>query len=501
MHHWFLRGLEHARNGPALRIGDVVRTYADLHKKASKWAGSLRSSTLGPPRRVGIVSEKNEVRYAGLLAALYSGATAVPFNPRWPDARKAHILRVASIQVLIVDEVQAGSLDWLTSANPAPQVFGPAQQEAATAERASYIAGEDAVNDIAYIIFTSGSTGEPKGVPISHGNVGAFLAAMAARFEVGQGDVFSQLFEISFDLSIFEIFAAWSTGACVCAVTPLQAASPERCIAEWGITVWTSTPSLATMLLTGDRLPPGSLAGLRYTVFCGEALHVRTANYWRSAAPRTQIDNLYGPTEAAVACLGFRLAPSGVPHGFGDLDTVPIGWPFPEVDCLLLPSEGELGRHYGELCLAGTQIFDGYLGAAGDAGHFVTRQGRRWYRTGDRVRQTENYGLIHLGRIDSQVKVNGYRIELSEVERAIELCLPGMNSGVVTVVGPGSITMLVAFVVGLGGGEAELRKNLAGELPPYMLPSRMWDVPQLPVNHNGKVDRQALQDLAGKLLR
>ena len=502
MRHWFLRGLGSGSGRPAVRVGKETRTYADLHETAIRWAWQLRHPERQRPARIGILTEQNETRYAGFLAALYSGATVIPLNPRWPPSRTRHALSAASANTVIVDEHHR---NFDIGAGLPLRLFGPADQIAASAGSRTYLADEGSPDDIAYIIFTSGSTGEPKGVPVSHGNAGAFLASIGDRYDTGPTDVFSQLFDISFDLSIFEIFGAWGCGACVCPVSKLQAALPQRCVDEWGITVWTSTPSLATMLRNGDVLPPASLRRLRYSVFCGEPLPARTARYWMSAASSAFLDNLYGPTEAAVACTGFLVAPGS---DLSDTGTVPIGWPFPGVDCLLGPSDGRTPpgdpgdpvQASGELWLTGPQVCGGYLNPGFDSERFASVGGRRWYKTGDQVRRTSEHGLVHLGRIDEQVKVNGYRVELAEVERAMERSAPGASCGAVIVSAPGELAILGAFVAGSDAGIAALRTNLAKELPPYMMPAHIWPVARLPVTPNGKTDRSALRDLGRRML-
>jgi amino acid adenylation domain-containing protein len=499
MHHWFAQRVPSAADQPALRIGRAVRTYAELHEIASRWAWWLRSSSQEPPARVALTAEKSETRYLGFLATLYAGATVVPVNTQWPDSRISRVLDAASVDTLIVDSHHVERAARNCDPGRPLRVFGPADQEKAFAASQSYMAGECSDEDIAYIIFTSGSSGEPKGVPISHENVSAFLTAIGARYDIGSGDVFTQLSDISFDLSIFEIFGAWSLGACVCPVSKLQAAVPARCVSELGITVWTSTPSLATMLSNRDGLPANSLSQLRHIVFCGEPLPVRTARRWMAAAPSACLDNLYGPTEATVACTGSQVMPGSSFGDFDDTDTVPIGAPFPGMECMLEPSDG-LADPSGELCLSGPQVFSGYVDSGSDAQRFITAGGRRWYRTGDRVRRTQAHGLVHLGRVDEQVKINGYRIELAEVERSVEHCVPGASCCAVAIGAPGGPAVLGVFVTEADDGGAALRSRLARDLPAYMVPTYIWPISQLPLNQNGKIDRVALRERSRELL-
>jgi len=494
MHNWFIRGLERSPDSPAIQDGSTARSFAEVHHIVSRWARALVTC-----QRVGVLSQRRDVCYLGILAALYAGATVVPLSPHWPVTRRQRVAQLATIDALITDEDET---KWLDTLKVRPLLFGPARQRAAEGLGNSYVADASTMAGPAYIMFTSGSTGDPKGVPISHSNVAAFLSALDDRYHFRPGDVFAQTFEITFDLSIFETFGAWSSGACTCPLSPIQVGNPARCVAERGITVWMSTPSLITMLAESGRLHPGSIPGLRYTVFCGEQLPVRTARAWASAAPRSELDNLYGPTEATVACTGFRVSSADIASGFDDSETVPIGLPFPGVSCLLLGCDGRPDPVRGELCLTGPQVFDGYLAPA--PGVFLDCEGKRWYRTGDQVQWSDRHGYVHLGRVDDQVKVNGYRVELAEVETAIRRCRPDAQSAVITVTDTSGLAILGAFISvtqNESGRLRQLRQDLAEELPPYMLPKHLWQISQFPVTLNGKVDRQALRKLAHRLLR
>ncbi|NSC25207.1 D-alanine--poly(phosphoribitol) ligase [Streptomyces albus subsp. chlorinus] len=487
MHHWFLRGREVNPTGTALRVGSLALSYDETHRRAARWADALRHHRRTDRTfRIGILSGRNEVRYIGLLAALYAGATAVPVNTHWPVARQQRVAALAALDVIVCDEVHDADADHGDADHVRiPRMFGPEDQAAAEAAGREYIAVEP--REEAYLLFTSGSTGDPKGVPISHRNIDAFLTAVLTCYDIGPGDVFSQVHEPTFDLAMFELFAAWGSGACVCAVSKLQAMNPGRCAATWGITVWTTTPSMAALSLQRGRVREGSMAGLRYSVFCGEPLPVGVSHAWQSAAPSATLDNLYGPTEATVACTRFRMAPGGVtPADLGGVETVPIGAPLPGVDCVISEED--------ELLLAGPQVFAGYLGAGAEP--FVTRNGRRWYSTGDVVRTVADHGLVHGGRLDDQVKVNGYRLEPGEVENAIRRHAPDSSPGVVAAPLDDGTAVLCAFLAHFAGDVRSVREALGAELPAYMVPGHLWRLDALPLNANGKTDRAMLRELA-----
>ncbi|MEU6426895.1 amino acid adenylation domain-containing protein [Microbispora sp. NPDC046973] len=503
---WFLDGLARDPGGPALRVHAVTLSYAEVDRRARAWAAALTEGGRAP-RRVGLLANKSPEAYIGLLATLYAGAAAVPLGLEAPAERNAEIARTAGVDCLVVD---AGGAAQAARVAEAAGVRVVLAADAAVGVRAGVpvrVPGDDDADsfrppsgrtpqDVAYVLFTSGSTGRPKGVPIAHRNVSAFLRASLPRYDVGPGDRFSQVYDLTFDLAMFDIFMAWGSGACVCALTRLQALDPARYVRSYGLTLWHATPSLVNAVRARGALAPGSLAGLRYAVFCGEPLPVETARAMRAAAPDAALDNIYGPTELTIACTAYRW-PAGEPLDW-EGETVPIGYPNDGMDFLMLGPDAEPDQRTGELCMTGPQMFRGYLDPANDAGRFHQADGRTWYRTGDRVRLDDKAGLVHLGRDDSQVKIQGYRVELAEVEHALREAAPGCDP-LVFALDDETGTVLVAFVAG-GGADtaalAELAARLADRLPPYMLPRHLWPLEEMPLNRNGKADRAALRERA-----
>ncbi|MER7188453.1 AMP-binding protein, partial [Streptomyces hyaluromycini] len=284
---------------------------------------------------------------------------------------------------------------------------------------------------VAYIVFTSGSTGTPKGVPVLQRNAAAMLDHATARYGIGPGSRVSQTFDLTFDPTAWDMFTAWSTGATLVVPARSELVRPARFIRERRVTHWFSVPSVITYARRLRDLAPDSMPELRWTLFGGEPLTLEQAAAWREAAPGSVLENLYGPTELTVSCTQYRL-PADPAHWPATANgTVPIGTPYPHLDALVLDDDGREADE-GELCLRGPQRFPGYLDPAENPGRFVRFDGDRavvygdreapgaelYYRTGDRVRRGADGALLHLGRLDQQVKIRGHRVELGDIEAA-----------------------------------------------------------------------------------
>ncbi|WP_168711370.1 amino acid adenylation domain-containing protein [Streptomyces sp. RKND-216] len=504
LHEWFLDGLAAAPESVALRLGDAFWTYEELHRMSCDWAGALLAGCGRTPRSVGVLASKTPEAYIGLLAGLYAGSTVVPLSPEHPLERNREVARAAGLEALVVDRAGAVQIGALAAVAPLQVCLtASASSDSPSGVRLVVPDGSERTepqrggeDGHAYVLFTSGSTGRPKGVPVRHGNISAFLRAALPRYALGPKDVFSQVYELTFDLSMFEVWAAWGSGACLTVLNRVQALAPERFAARRGVTVWTSTPSLAAAVQSRGTVSAGALPDLRYTVFCGEPLPTETARQWSTVAPNTVIDNLYGPTELTVACTGHRWDPDRADSDHSN-GIVPIGRPFSGVGCLLLDEHGDASAVAGELCVSGLQRFDGYLDPENDAGRFVEVDGARWYRTGDRVRW-EGAELVHLGRMDDQVKVHGYRVEPGEVEEAVRRAAPDLDAVVLALPAP-SGTLLAAFVLRVSDLDtAALLKKMAEHLPFYMLPRHLWPLSDPPLTANGKIDRGWLREEAGR---
>jgi amino acid adenylation domain-containing protein len=511
----FSKGAQIATERPALDFPQSQVSYRELQSMAESVAEDITSGLDGQPARVGLLASRGPETYAGYLGIARTGAAVVPMNPAQPMARNAAVAREAGLDLLLTCDVDPLAVRDLTAAPVLDLTGGRWFRQGGRAGLTASGAGPRRA-DIAYLLFTSGSTGRPKGVPVGNRAAMAYLRRAIARYRFAPGDRLSHSFALTFDLSVFDLFCAWGSGATLVVPAADQAMLPVRYVNERGLTSWFSVPSAISLADQMRTLKPNSMPGLRWSLFCGEALGYHQAAAWRSAAPASVIENLYGPTELTVSCSAFRLPSDPADWPMTENDTVPLGDPHDGLEFLVLDHDSRplvldhdsRPAEEGELCVRGQQRFDGYIDPSDNAGRFVHTDGTAasvitpdgWYRTGDLVRRDAAGELIFLSRLDHQLKINGYRAEPGEIEAQLRR-YPGIAEAVV-VPGPGpATTELYAFYVGTETAERALTAFLTELLPPYLVPRRYRRLDSLPRTANGKIDRKALRAGADRAAR
>lgn len=501
----FLKQVALRPDAPALVVKDRALSYGELDKTARRWAGAIVGRLGGPAARVGVFGSRSELSYTAALAALYSGAAFVPLNPRFPPDRTRAMIRRADLDTIFVDRLASTQLAAiLDGLEKIPPIWLPETESAGELASARSLDGElpPLPSDrMAYLMFTSGTSGIPKGVPILHSNVRAFINWAMDRYQFRSGDRFSQTFDQTFDLSVFDLFVAWEAGACVYATSPVDLLAPSRFINKNELTVWFSVPSVPAQMRKRNLLGPGTLPTLRWSLFCGEPLPRASAEEWQAAAPNSLVENLYGPTELTIACTVHRWDPRTSP-GLCVNDMVPIGTPYPGLTAVLVDEDLRLvsdGKP-GELCICGVQTSPGYWkDPVRSAERFVKIHAAGlpdeiFYRTGDLARQLPNGEYVCLARTDHQIKVLGFRVELGEIEGVLQT-----GTGVLQAVAlgwpvsEGTAKGIVAFVSGAGINTTELQNACKAALADYMVPSKIIPLDDMPLNANGKIDRAALK--------
>jgi amino acid adenylation domain-containing protein len=512
---------------PALWVDGCSLTYSELDNAARRLAAVVRAvrGKDAPANRLqcGLLVNRTPTAYAAVLASLMVGSAYAPLNTRFPSARLREIIAASAIDTIIADHRSAAAIRPLLENSPRPLTvllpdseaapgLGPlrARHRIITRSEIEATAPDSttarvAPEDGAYLLFTSGSTGTPKGVLVSHSNALAYIANVHDRYRPRPDDRFSQLFDFSFDLSVHDMFLAWSAGGCLCCAPEGSLAALGGYINKCGLTFWFSVPSAAAYMRQLHMLAPRSYPDLRWSLFCGEALPVGLARAWQEAAPNSVVENLYGPTETTVALTAYRMPRENVAQ-LSRLQTVPIGVPLPGQRVMVVD---EIGRSVedgsaGELYLGGSQVAPGYWHAPAETAARFRRPeclaGRaedRWYRTGDRAVMTREHGLVFLGRIDRQVKINGHRVELLEVESAVRrVAETDMVAAFAWPVGEGGLTSSIAcFVSQAVKSASDIVSRCREQLPAYMVPDRIFAIADWPLNSSGKTDYKLLATL------
>ena len=483
-------------------------TYSELGYLTDLIRGALVERGVGPGDRVGICAPKSIGSVVSILGTLKAGAVYVPVDASAPPERNASIFNDCSVRAIIVARE---TLSALTGALGAPDIEPPAQFGSLTQYGCDLVllgGWEEAASrpapyheDLAYILYTSGSTGKPKGVVHTHGSALSFVDWCSATFEPAGEDRFSSHAPFHFDLSVFDLFVPLKTGATLILFgeesgkAPLQLAAG---IAERGITVWYSTPSVLRLLVEYGRLDRYDWSSIRLVLFAGEIFPIRYLRALKAVWPGPRYFNLYGPTESNV-CTYFEM-PREVP---ADRQApLPIGITCENDRTKVVDEEGCEVQHgnEGELLVAGGSVMAGYwnLPEKTEAVFSVDAAGVRWYKTGDLVRQRPDGNYVFLGRRDRMVKRRGYRIELGEIEavlyrhpavlEAAAIALPDHDGGA-------SIRAVLSCSRGVVPSSVELKAYCSRNLPLYMVPDRFFVLSCLPKTSTDKIDYQLLRTL------
>jgi amino acid adenylation domain-containing protein len=473
--------IDAAREHPdrqAVVADDGSLRYAQLDRAANRLAARLREYGVGTGDRVAIWSAKSTAAVAAMQAVLRLGAAYVPADATAPPARVAALSRDCAARLLLAP---AELLPLLPADIPSVELT---LETRADEHEPVWINEAVRPDDLAYILYTSGSTGAPKGVCLSHRNARAFVDWAVAELAAGPLDRFANHAPFTFDLSVLDLYAAFSVGACVYLVATELAYEPALLTSflhDHGITVWYSVPSvLILMMREGGLLRRPAPRALRAVLFAGEPFPitwVRALADWTSA----RLLNLYGPTETNV-CTYRQVRPADLerdrPVPIGSACTAGTVWARHPDGSVCGPGE------QGELVAEGPTVMIGYWGKPSQP---------MPYPTGDIVTVLADGAFDFVGRRDHQVKVRGHRVELGEVESALD-AHPDVVKAAVVVVGVGVDSVLVACVVTRGRepGVLELRRHCAQRLPRYMIPDQLRLVAELPRTANGKTDRTAL---------
>jgi nonribosomal peptide synthetase protein BlmIV len=478
----------------ALLHRDGAMTCRELAEHAHRVAHTIAALDPDPDSLIGVVARKGWQQVVCALGVLESGRAFLPLDPDSPAARLTDQLRRGKVSVVLTQRALAADL-------PVPDgvTVVPVDDPAALSDDVERAAVAVDPDDLAYVIFTSGSTGEPKGVMISHRGAANTIDAVNGRHRVGVGDSVLAVSSLTFDLAIYDLFGVLAVGAAVVLPDRTRQHDPAHwaeLVAAHRVTVWNSVPALMSLLVEhAERLAPHALASLRLVLLSGDWIPVSLPDRIRALAPDTRVISLGGATEGSIWSVWYPI--DKVDPGW---PSIPYGKPMDQQALRVLDQELSARPDWvpGELFIGGTGVALAYWGDVDLTAARFPRDpvtGERLYRTGDIARHLPEGDLEILGREDGQVKINGFRVELGEVETALDRLAEVHEAAVVAVGERDGDRKLVAHVVPAPGHAVDpvrLRRQLAETLPGYLIPSAFQRVDRLPLTGNGKVDRGAL---------
>ena len=499
----------------ALEVAEKMVTYRQLAENAGQISKALKIPAEEEPL-IAIFASRSLTAYAGILAILSTGKGYVPLNPSFPTERNARMLQLSQCRTIIVGNECLGLLQPILDLLESPMtLIFPHTEERMTPDLTGehqYLHSRDVeafpndyepelvpIEQTAYLLFTSGSTGDPKGVPVSIGNALSYIQQLTDLYQFGMEDRFSQFFELTFDLSVHDLFLSWQSGACLCVIPQKSIMAPGNFIKKQNLTVWFSVPSAGMFMAKMRMLKPNSLPSLRISLFCGEAFPESLAQQWQAASPNSVVDNLYGPTEATISISRYRWDAMNSP-GKCINGVVPIGWLFEGQSYRIIDKESrevEPGED-GELCLAGSQVVKGYYNNPEKTReqffHFPNHS-NLWYRTGDLTREGTDGCLYYLGRLDSQIQIRGYRVELQEVEHVLRGASgTDLVAAIAWPLKAGRADQIDAFICGGHQDTAAILETCQKTLPDYMVPQNIHNINDMPLNASGKIDKKQLAE-------
>jgi D-alanine--poly(phosphoribitol) ligase subunit 1 len=438
---------------------------------------------------IGLVANDDIETYAAIIALWLEGKCYVPVNPDTPIERNINVLQQAGIAVVID-----------SSNKPLFTNFPSIRSGELNCKEINLIPNDVTDEALAYIFFTSGTTGVPKGVPISRANLAGFIKAFfALEIKIDETDRCLQMFELTFDLSVMSYLAPLLKGACVYTIPKdkIKFNYIAELLDEQHLTVALMVPSIIHYLRPYfDEI---NCASMKYSLFCGEALPLDVTKEWADCIPSAKIMNVYGPTEDTIFCTHYtynRNAENKTSNGL-----LSIGKAMQETYTIIVNENNEVVKpgEKGQLCLGGVQLTPGYWKNEEKnkevffyAGYNGTAT--RFYKTGDLCLSDAEGDIMYLGRIDSQIKVQGFRVELSEIEFFAKEYLKKTNAVAIAFTNQIGNTEIGMVIESGEFDTKELIGYMKSKMPGYMIPTQVRFVNSFMLNTNGKIDRKPLKE-------
>jgi D-alanine--poly(phosphoribitol) ligase subunit 1 len=469
---------------PAHVSGEHILTYRALEQNIDTLATYLSSSLPNDHSPVAVIGHKEPEILIAFLASVKSGHPYIPIDISTPQQRIDTIIeRSQAAECLTIPRVKELLAELPISTPIEPCLIKP--------------------EDPWYIIFTSGSTGEPKGVVITTDCLNSFVEWMLAEQHFQeQNETFLNQAPFSFDLTVMDLYLSLVTGGTLFSITRDEISNPRQlfiALAQSNASVWVSTPTFAQMCLTEPTFSLSMLPRIKKFLFCGEVLPPNVAVALIQRFPNSEVWNTYGPTEATCATTSIQITPGLIL----DCKTLPVGYPKPDCHIIVAKAEGGIAEEdeLGEILISGSNVSPGYLNRPDLTKKAFTLQNEtRTYHTGDRGHYHQGM-LFFDGRMDTQIKLHGYRIELGDIESNLQELPSIMDVVVIPHLTEGQADFLAAFVILEKGNvlsefenKRTLKRELEQRLPVYMVPQKFYFVEHFPMTINGKVDRRRLEE-------
>lgn len=472
---------------PSFYINGSFYTYTDLARNISKIRSSIQEHS-SKSQNIGLIVNDDIETYSSILAIWFEGYAYVPIHPKHPIARGTEIIEQSGID-LIIDSSDMPVFPSKKTIRTKHICFVEFNLEPRHVPD----------SEVAYILFTSGSTGKPKGVPITRGNIGAFMKAFwEVGFQIDQNDRCLQCFDLTFDVSVQSFLVPLSKGACTYTIPhdQIKYSYASMLLEEHRLTFGAMAPSMIRSLRPYfDEI---DLPYLRYNILTAEASPLTLVEEWSKCIPNAEIYDFYGPTEATIYCTFYKYKTTGKNKHLNGM--LSIGKPLTGVVAIIIDANGNVlqTNQKGELCIAGEQITPGYWNNPErnkDSFFDFKLDGLdyRFYKTGDLCYFDEEGDIMYSGRLDYQVKIQGFRIELGEIEYHAREFNRGRNAVAIPIENISGNNEIVLFIEGGSVDTIDLLMFLKQKLPHYMIPSRIIQKKEFPLNSNGKTDRNVLK--------
>ena len=474
----------------AFVINEVPYTYQDLWKKISIIRSALNRINVNN-KIFGLVVHDDIETYASVFALWLEGFAYVPLHPKHPHRRNQDIIRQSGILRVLDSNITSD----YSSANVLK-----------TRELDEKDLREEIVhypkNTLAYILFTSGSTGQPKGVQITHGNLTAFINDFfKSGIKISQEDKCLQCFDLTFDVSVQSFLAPLMKGAAVYTVPhdQIKYSYVYGLLEDHNLTFGVFAPSMLRYLR--PYFNELHFPSLKHCILTAEASPVDLVEEWWKCIPNASIFNFYGPTEATIYCTYYHVPKTGIKQANGLLC---IGRPFENIHAVILDDNLAIAdaNSKGEMYISGSQLAPGYwenpertaeafkeLTVGGVAG--------RYYKTGDVCMIDKQGDILYYGRLDYQVKVQGYRIELGEIEFKAREIVSGKNAVAFTYCSDSGVAEIAVCLETDEVDQNDFIEKLKASLPSYMMPTKIFQMREFPINSSGKIDRNSIKSLLG----